>query len=216
VTAETGAGRFLLSTSPAQKCSSNEVGFTLPVDALQFLSLKQDGVYLTGTNLHVVNGKGATETANSLGNVIIGYNEGRPGENIRSGSHMLVVGSQNNYKSWGGIVAGQSNWALGAYSSVTGGYSNWATGDYSSVTGGDANSADGFSASVTGGFGNHATEQYSTVSGGDSNFANGESSSVSGGTGNTAGGTYSSVSGGHTRSATDQYNWAAGDLLQSQ
>ena len=53
------------------------------VDALQALltGVSRDGSTLlfTGMNLQVVNGEGATGTSNSVGNVIIGYNEPNPG-----------------------------------------------------------------------------------------------------------------------------------------
>lgn len=45
-------------------------------------------------NLQVVNGLGATNTQNGLGNLIVGYQETRPGTeamNVRTGSHNLVV-----------------------------------------------------------------------------------------------------------------------------
>ena len=50
-------------------------------------------VVITGTNLRIVNGLGATETSNGLGNLIVGYNEERtfPGAiNTRTGSHNAV------------------------------------------------------------------------------------------------------------------------------
>jgi hypothetical protein len=43
---------------------------------------------------------------NGLGNVVIGYNEPRGAGDDRSGSHNLVIGSQNNFSSYGGFMAG--------------------------------------------------------------------------------------------------------------
>jgi hypothetical protein len=55
-------------------------------------------VVITGANLRIVNGLGATRTANGLGNLIVGYNEERiassfrPPTNMRTGSHNVVGG----------------------------------------------------------------------------------------------------------------------------
>jgi hypothetical protein len=67
-----------------------------------------DDIYITGANLHVRSGTGSTEgPVNGLGNLVIGYNEVRGGgADNRSGSHNLVVGSRNNYSSYGGLVGG--------------------------------------------------------------------------------------------------------------
>ena len=86
-------------------------------DLLQHFSREGDEIYITGANLHVVNGEGKTEITNSLGNVIIGYNESRyPDPDIRTGSHMLVVGNANNYSTFGGVVVGYNNTTDGWYS----------------------------------------------------------------------------------------------------
>src|SRR4029453_13096922 len=57
-------------------------------------------VVISGANLRIVNGLGATDTTNGVGNLIVGYNELRqPGAcvpppciNERTGSHNVVVG----------------------------------------------------------------------------------------------------------------------------
>ncbi len=64
-------------------------------------------------NLHVRNGMGTTDSTNSVGNVIIGYNESSSLPDDRTGSHMLVVGIGHNFRSYGGIVAGQDNTSSG-------------------------------------------------------------------------------------------------------
>ena len=73
---------------------------------LAHVSVADNDITISGANLHVNNGTGVTDTANGLGNVIIGYNEPRGGGDDRSGSHNLVVGSRNNYASYGGFVGG--------------------------------------------------------------------------------------------------------------
>src|SRR5215471_19962358 len=56
-----------------------------------------DEVTITGANLRIVNGLGATDTINGLGNLIVSYNEPRgAGEDRRTGSHNVIVGEENN------------------------------------------------------------------------------------------------------------------------
>jgi len=74
------------------------------------VDLGEHSVYFKGANVYVQSGSGFTNGApNGLGNLIIGYNEIRPGGNVRSGSHNLVVGSENNFSSFGGLVVGDHN-----------------------------------------------------------------------------------------------------------
>ncbi len=184
-------------------------------------------LYIDGANLHIRDGSGDTEgPVNGLGNLIIGYNELRDyEENDRTGSHNLVLGSMNNYGSYGGLVAGFWNQISGSYSSVSGGNHNTAGGPGSSVSGGEGNTAVGYSSSVSGGSGNRAYGNRSSVSGGWMNTASGDTSSVSGGHNNgasgpessisgglynTASGFYSSVSGGESNTASGGYSWVSG------
>ena len=202
-------------------------------------------VTFTGANVYVQDGTGSTEcptqknadgsdkvdTDNNvlyacenggLGNLIVGYNQGA---DTTTGAHNLVVGESNSYSSYGGFVAGSTNFASGSWSSVSGGYkntasggtssvsggkNNTASGNYSSVSGGVLNNASNDSSSVSGGAYNKASGYYSSVSGGESNTASGESSSVSGGYQNTASGSYSSVSGGFQNTALGDYSSVSG------
>src|SRR5262249_9557941 len=118
VNSETGMPRFLLK--PSQHCRQGEVLLTWNAQGpggegpgsavLSHLSMSGYDSVVSGARLRVVYGVGATATENGLGKVIIGYNEPRADTgNDRSGSHMLVVGAENNYSRWGGIVAGQRN-----------------------------------------------------------------------------------------------------------
>lgn len=169
-------------------------------------------IFITGANLHVVNGTGSTDgKPNFLGNIIIGYNEERGGgEDLRSGSHMLVVGEGLNYGGFGGIVAGYYNEATGNFASITGGGYSTASGDGSSVSGGSYNTASGIGSSVSGGNDNTASSDYSSISGGDFNEASGYISSVSGGQGNNASGDFASVSGGSANTATGESSSVSG------
>lgn len=189
-------------------------------------------IYINKANVHIRDGSGSTDgTVNGLGNLIIGYNEPRTSGNNRTGSHNLIIGSQNNYKSYGGLVSGFSNEISGSYSSVSGGLNNIASGSFSSVSGGSYGIASGFTSSVSGGAVNTASGDVSSVSGGSTNIASGAwssvsggrnntasyfDSSVSGGKGNKASGEWSSVSGGYLRSAMGEYDWVAGGLFQDQ
>jgi len=178
---------------------------------------------ISGINVQIVNGRGATNgapgapdsidgTVNGLGNLIIGYNElGNPNGDDRTGSHNLVVGHGHSFNGFGGLVAGHDNFVTESYSTVSGGQQNVASADHASVTGGATNTASGDGASisggwsnvasgsrssVSGGFQNLASGSYSSIVGGQSNVASNQRTSVSGGCFNTASGTYSSVSGG--------------------
>lgn len=146
-----------------------------------------DTIQFSGMNVQVVNG---TETTNNepdgTGNLIIGYNELREAGDDRTGSHMLVIGKENNYSSYGGMVVGHGNAASGLYSSVSGGAFNTASGDNTSVSGGQYNTASEESAAVSGGYYNTASGPWSSVSGGHINTASSAWSSVSGGISKTA------------------------------
>jgi hypothetical protein len=214
-------------------------------------------IEISEVNVRIVNGSRATSgdpshpisdpgNPNGLGNLIIGYNELRDTPtNDRTGSHNLVVGTQNNYLKYGGIVFGSRNSSEAAYACVTGGSDNTAGGPFTtvsggylnqallanasvsggafntaiggsaSVSGGSFNTASGETASVSGGLANTACEINSSVSGGQDNAASGWYSSVSGGLSNTASGRGASVSGGLNRSALGDRDWRAGSLMEN-
>jgi hypothetical protein len=112
------------------------------------------------TNVRIVSGSGSTDGAvNGLGNLIVGYNEDVSG-NARTGSHNLVVGADQGYTSFGGLVAGYGNQIPGIYCSVSGGQGNTVSGDYSSVSGGIFNTASGYGSAVSGGHGRWARSTY--------------------------------------------------------
>lgn len=212
-------------------------------------------VRLTGVNLQVVNGTNSTETVNGSGNVIIGYDEPNTGTRIgcslaldangtvlgtqgeclaaggtviakqKTGSHNLVMGSQNSYSSAAGIVSGTQNFIAGLYASsisgsnnvVTGrdavavsGAGNHATGVDAAILGGSTNTASGSSSSVSGGSLNTASSVTATISGGLRNKASGTQSNVSGGSSNEASGQSSHVGGGNTNKASATNSTVAG------
>jgi hypothetical protein len=169
---------------------------------------------LTGANLHIVNGLGRTDCLdaqsqeipdcpNGLGNLIVGYNELRGGDNDRrTGSHNVVVGARHNFSRFGGLVVGHSNGISGDFAVVSGGRFNMASGHFASVSGGRLNVASGEGAAVSGGLNHTASGSGASVSGGFGNTASGESAAVSGGAGNGASGAGASVSGGEFNRAS--------------
>jgi hypothetical protein len=135
----------------------------------------------------------------------------------KTGSHNLVLGSQNNYSSAGGIVAGRANFINQLYASVLGGIlnvangrsavivagqSNVAPGRNAVVVSGIANDGTGAQSAILGGSANRTADQSTTISGGDRNAAIGNGASVSGGSRNTASGGDSHVSGGRGNTAS--------------
>lgn len=184
-----------LQEEDVKKCSTRTVG---------------DNFYFTGCNVHIQNGEGATNTTNGVGNLIVGYNEN---ENLsydkeRTGSHIVVVGKDHEYTSYGGIVVGKANAILAPYASVSGGKANTAFGEYASVSGGYRNFASGDYSSVSGGYGNDILEKatYASVSGGGMHEVSGELASISGGYRNYADGYGSSILGGVRNTAGDYHN----------
>tara|TARA_B100000609_G_scaffold199411_1_gene202775 strand:- start:5663 stop:6379 length:717 start_codon:yes stop_codon:yes gene_type:complete len=156
------------------------------------VDLKSNIVRVESANLQIVNGTGKTASENSLGNVIVGYNENVQSPK-RNGSHNLIVGAGHEYVSHGGFVAGYKNHLLGPYASIAGGQSNTAVSERSSILGGEGNTVNQSFSTICGGQGNNTQGRYSSVFGGRGNRAAGLFSTVVAGDGNTAAGEYSTV-----------------------
>jgi len=172
------------------------------------LNVERSGndIHFNGMNLHVNNGTGSTTGAvNGLGNLIVGYNGVRSSGNVRTGSHNLIIGDQQNYSSYGGLAAGMTNTISGVYASVVGGTGNVASGGYASISGGGGNTASGNVSSVSGGTLNEASGDWASVSGGEDNTASGLRSSVSGGYQNSASYEDTWLGGGSTNTASASY-----------
>ena len=212
-------------------------------------------VRFTGVNLQVVNGSNGTETVNGTGNLIIGYDEANTstrfkcslatdaiGLNLsneaaclaaggtaavrqKTGSHNLVMGTQNSYSSAGGIVAGEGNFVTALYASNLGGSSNFVNGraavnvagrgnhpldTEAAILGGANNTAAGDNATVSGGSSNRAIIVGATVSGGSRNIASGPQSNVTGGIRNESSGPFSHVSGGGNNNSSGATSTVAG------
>lgn len=120
-------------------------GLVAPVaDKLFHFTRVDNNVFITGANLNIRNGSGATyqNGTNGVGNLIVGYNEGRSaGGDARTGSHNIVFGMQNNFTGTGGMVGGTNNAISGFFASVLAGTGNLASGNYSLVSAGYNNRA---------------------------------------------------------------------------
>ncbi len=188
----------------------------------------QKKLLIEGVNVQIVNGAGTTDSTNSTGNLIIGYNEAATSEicsigpyleqadceanggtwaaNQRQGSHNVVIGDQHQYTRYGGFVTGFRNVINGKIASVSGGTNNTASGYAASVSGGGGNTANGDRASVSGGAWNKANGEDASVSGGERNTASGASANVSSGYKNTASILGANVSGGSNNKADGRYS----------
>lgn len=187
----------------------------------QFMSVNNKTTLFTGCNLQVVNGLGATNgnpsdplntsndyVTNGLGNIIIGYNYSYGQK--ETGSHNLILGDENSYSSYGGIVSGLTNTINGAYSSVYGGQYNHSNGDLSVVSGGYQNDSVGVSSTIIGGELNVSTGFASSILGGNLNTSGGIDSSVSGGSLNSSSADYTSVTGGEGNTANNNFASVSG------
>lgn len=189
-------------------------------------------VRFSGVNVQVVNGSGQTDSANGVGNLVIGYDRLRSdtGEEIfeeECSSGWTLDDDFNRTRQACEAVGGV--WHLdhkrGSHYLVIGdahNYSQWAgiisgngsstSGPYASVTGGSYNRVTAYGASISGGVFGVATGAQSSVSGGYGNWAAGYASSVSGGYIGIARGSDSSVSGGSSNTASGDRSSVSGGV----
>ena len=160
---------------------------------------------ISGANLYLQSGSGSTSDyagtpdfagTFGLGNLILGYNEKSPSAGPRTGSHNIVLGSNNSYSSTGGIVGGFSNTISGKGAIVLAGEQNLASGFSSVILTGQLNKAAGYSAIALGGYSNEAAGSYSSTVGGYGNTAKVGTTVVLGGSNGTAAAPNSTVLGG--------------------
>lgn len=157
----------------------------------------------SGCNVHVRAKNLATDAPpNGLGNLIVGYNEGRcrsldsdiPSDNPNPGSGFPDACLTDEECGTGRVCdftgrQGSHNLIVGhqhsypSFGAVLGGRLNAASGRHATVSGGDSNRASGDFASVAGGSFNHAAGRAAEVTGGIRNVASGERSVVVGGGG---------------------------------
>ena len=106
-------------------------------------------IQVSGANVQILDGEGSTEATNGAGNLIIGYDE-NPSAEPQTGSHNLVVGPEQRYTSYGAIIGGRNNKALGPEDFVVG-VGNVARNEGASVSGGFENTASFAFSSIFGG-----------------------------------------------------------------
>ncbi len=206
----TTAGQAVVSggTGAAPSCSAGTTAVLAPTYVSSGVGGKPT-VQFSGVNVQLINGSGSETTINGAGNLILGYD---PTPGTQTGSHNLLLGGEQSYSSYGGIVTGYGSAISAPYASVLGGARNSASGSYSTITGGYANKATTKASSVSGGCSNLAgsgtvtfnsncssttlTDAFASIVGGIGNQAGAEFSAVSGGKENKATGEGSSVSGG--------------------
>jgi hypothetical protein len=215
------AGQAITSGGAKGSCESTSTKVALPAESteqqkllavLAHIKYESSGVggkptiQFSGVNVQVVNGEGKTASANGEGNLVIGYDENE-GKHEQAGSHYLVLGQEQTFTSYGGVLAGVGNTIRAPYASVSAGTGNTASEEFASVSGGEGNIATGRGSSVSGGAENRVVSTGDTVSGGRGNFAGdgaftGLFASVSGGEANSASGSGASVSGGYANEAS--------------
>jgi hypothetical protein len=191
----------------------------------------------SGMNLELNSGSGSTSGAvNGLGNLFVGYDEH---EGTQTGSDNVVIGEDQSFKSYGGLLAGFHNTVESPFTSVTGGEYSLATGFSSSVVGGCdnlagagtpptglcpsegdevvtaglSNQADGAASTVSGGRNNVASGAESSISAGHENYTPGPEASVSGGSENESVAKRASISGGALNTATGEDAMIAGGIF---
>ena len=143
-------------------------------------------IIFEGVNIHLRSGSGTTEgPVNGVGNLIIGYNEMPDRDPFidgdRGGSHNLVMGKENRFASYVGLVHGENNAVMDENSATIAGHGHKVPGGYAAAIGGHYNTVTGTEAVAIGGGFNYSSGKLSVVSGGEYNYTDGRVSTVSGG-----------------------------------
>jgi hypothetical protein len=160
----------------------------------------------TGVNIQITNLASEDSKTNGTGNLIIGLNKEPTGP--QTGSANLVIGSEDEYTGYDGIVQGTSNAIANGDSDAIGGDHNSGSGGGVTVGGeSDITSHEGV---AVGGFANEAVGVLSATLGGRITDASGEESVVVGGAGGKATSLYSAVFGGESDEASAQAATAIG------
>jgi hypothetical protein len=177
----------------AELQGSNE-GLAKKLKCVSSISTDKDVIF-EGCNVHVRNGLGQTPTTNGYGNLIVGYNKNEVW--TRTGSHNLIVGDLNEYKSWGGIVSGSNNMLSAPNATILGGGENEARTTSGTILGASKAITD-TGAVIVGGMRNYAGvgAHFGVVIGGIENSVNGPEAVAVGGTMNDAAGGNALAAGG--------------------
>jgi hypothetical protein len=92
-------------------------------------------IQFSGVNVQVVSGAGKTQVVNGEGNLVIGYDENE-GHHAQTGSNNLVLGGEQTFTSYAGIVAGFDDSITAPFAAIAGGARNTVEGGYSTILGG--------------------------------------------------------------------------------
>ena len=195
----TTAGQAVVSggTGSTPSCAGGTTAVLAPTYVASGVGGKPT-VQFASVNVQIVSGSGSTSgSVNGEGNLVVGYAENSNALS-RTGSNNLIVGADNGWTSFGGIIGGSGNMASGAAATLFGEF-NTAAGANSFIGGGCGSlagptgkpskqtcPAHGLQA-ILGGRDNKAGGPMSTISGGQWNLANDLASSVAGGCENLAG-----------------------------
>lgn len=214
-----------------------DLGSYVSVDLNELNGLAGPHVLFDSVNLHVRNGDPtpcnftSSCIVNGLGNLVIGYNEidGSLAAGDRGGSHNLVMGYGNRFRSWSGIahgfrntidVGGEHAVVLSGDRNIVSSWSGTLIGGFFNTTtsasyldvivGGKRNTTSDAAAVVVGGDMNTASGIWSVVAGGYANTASGGHATIAGGDSNIASGGVSSIVGGETNTATGVWSVVTG------
>ena len=169
-------------------------------------------VQFPAVNVQLINGSGATTALNGTGNLVIGYDE-TPG--AQTGSHNLILGTNQTYTSFGGLLGGVSNTVSGPNAAAFG-IGTIASGAQT-LAAGNRNQAAGTASSALGGYKNVAKSSYSSITGGCANLTGSGATSAQTICLDSAGHPtqFTSISGGYRNQATGVSSSLMGGLLNS-
>jgi len=168
-----------------------------------------DELFITGANVHIRNGLGATSLKNAKGNLIVGYNENYSYA-TRSGSHNVVLGRSNSYTGSGSIVSGVYNTAGADDTAVLGGQGNIVSKATAGSLGGLYNDVSGYYAAAVGGYRNTVTGASASAQAGSYNTVGGSCSAATGGRANLVSGSEAAATAGYINTVTGQGGVALG------
>lgn len=117
-------------------------------DKTQFISVVGNDTIFAGTNVWIQNGTGGAG-ANSLGNLIMGYNPLREAGNVRTGSHNIILGVEANYAGVHSLIGGVRNSVRGDFSLVLTGNRNRISDHEAVIVTGNRNMIGNFDGSYT-------------------------------------------------------------------
>lgn len=152
---------------------------------------------VSGVNLYVTDGSGATDSGTGVGNLVLGYNETGDGvcsggtddgrnagglwfdcttcesgggtcESVtRTGSHNLVLGTAHAYTGHSSVVAGLAHQSYGDYAGHLGGMDNIVSDRFAVSSGGWNNQVNGEASVVLAGYGHVADAGQVSILGGN-------------------------------------------------